>query len=121
MAIFLIPLPQFHQRAEPDEKALLIGQSNRKFSWTDVHYLNDHLSNVYGNPSERLGLVKKEFEQLGMDVSVQSFTWSNGTGDVTGTNVHGILRAPRGDGVESALLAAPWYLHDGTRTLSSSC
>ena len=47
---------------------------------------------------------------------MQSFTLTRDSTKISGTNVHGIFRAPRAEGTEAILIMAPLYTSNGKRT-----
>jgi glycosylphosphatidylinositol transamidase len=57
----------------------------------------------------RAAHLQNHMEALGFDTSLQKFTVFRTNNTITGTNVHGILRAPRGEGTEALVLSAPHY------------
>jgi hypothetical protein len=64
------------------------------------------------NSKERTLYLQAIMESLGFDTCLQSFqAHRNGT-LISGSNVHGIFRAPRGQGTESLVISAPQY-YDG--------
>nr|KAJ3420158.1 Glycosyl phosphatidyl inositol protein transamidase complex subunit [Polyrhizophydium stewartii] len=112
------PFTSLHHQAATDEKALLVGQVNRYFGYGDMdNSFHVGLGPVlWGDGMTTLNqseLLATEFDALGFDVSVQDFTFLKEDEYITGHNVHGILRAPRGDGTEAMVLAAPMTMHDG--------
>jgi glycosylphosphatidylinositol transamidase len=91
VTVLLLPHPIIHDDAQPDEKALLIGQVSRYFGVADLIPFD-------GNTLE----IASRFEDIGLDVSVQNFEYQT-----KGTNVHGIFRPSRGEGTEAMVLIAP--------------
>ncbi|KAJ2515429.1 Glycosyl phosphatidyl inositol protein transamidase complex subunit [Coemansia sp. RSA 2049] len=61
------------------------------------------------------------FEKIGLESEIQRFTFDEvrGIGRTEGSNVHGILRAPRSDAVETLLVAASWTTSDGNTNINA--
>ncbi|KAH6600479.1 hypothetical protein BASA61_002271 [Batrachochytrium salamandrivorans] len=113
------PWPRLHHSADIDEKALLVGQVNRYFHYADMdNSFHTGLGMQLWQPNitslEHATLLQDQMENLGLDVSVQRFHYLLEDEVVVGYNVHGILRAPRGDGTEAMVLTAPMTLYDGS-------
>ncbi|KAI8919703.1 Gaa1-like protein [Entophlyctis helioformis] len=112
-------MPRIHESVDTDEKALLVGQVNRYFGFGDQDFdfhssgLGAQLWRTNITDSEQATLLADEFEKHGLDVSKQRFTFLGEEAVVESYNVHGIMRAPRGDGTEALVLVAPLTLHDG--------
>ncbi|KAJ3258769.1 hypothetical protein HK103_003363 [Boothiomyces macroporosus] len=109
----LFPTKLLHDRAVPDEKALLIGQVTRYYNYGDSFklVLPEEIWTV-DNEQRALGL-QEQFELLGLDTTLQSFRLNREGEIIKGKNVHGILRAPRGEGTEAIVLSAPQYTYNG--------
>ena len=62
--------------------------------------------------ADRAKMLKTYFDNAGLDTSLQTFSYYRGNRIISGTNVHGIFRAPRGEGTEALVLMAPQYVND---------
>lgn len=113
VSLGLFPSKLLHDRAVPDEKALLIGQVTRYYNYGDSFklVLPEEIWTV-DNEQRALGL-QEQFELLGLDTTLQSFQLNREGEIIKGKNVHGILRAPRGEGTEAIVLSAPQYTYNG--------
>ena len=56
--------------------------------------------------------VANTFRGLGLEVSIQQFSYGDYNDKSVGYNVHGIFRASRGEGTEAIVLAVPYILSD---------
>ncbi|OAJ44985.1 hypothetical protein, variant [Batrachochytrium dendrobatidis JEL423] len=61
---------------------------------------------------EQATLIQDELDKLGLDTFIQYFHYPANDELVKGYNIHGVLRAPRGDGTEAMVLTAPLTLAD---------
>ncbi|KAJ1896118.1 Glycosyl phosphatidyl inositol protein transamidase complex subunit [Kickxella alabastrina] len=109
--LLALPLQTLSRRTYFSENAMMPGQVELSFgSENHIEAMNSM------NEAEQLGgeqrgrAVMAAFEGLGLDSEMQRFK-HNG---VSGINVHGVVRAPRGDGVEALVVAAAWEA--GNRT-----
>lgn len=115
VSLAILPHPLSHEEMKEAEKALLLGQViiinkvNRLYTDEDTRIgkLPDSFQHLV--PEHRAAHLQKHMEDLGFDTSLQKFTIFRANNTITGTNVHGILRAPRGEGTEALVLSAPHY------------
>ncbi|KAJ2161785.1 Glycosyl phosphatidyl inositol protein transamidase complex subunit [Coemansia sp. RSA 552] len=105
---WLLLLPATSHKAYFSENAMMPGQVVSVFDQEHlaaVDKLDDALS-THGKSEA----VRSVFAAMGLDTETQRFTYDEvpGVGTRNGHNVHGIVRAPRGDSVEALLIAASW-------------
>ncbi|KAJ1661937.1 Glycosyl phosphatidyl inositol protein transamidase complex subunit [Coemansia sp. RSA 1813] len=114
--LLLLPLQNFSRRAYFSENAMMPGQAHSMFG-ADEHIAATSMidsalaAEEKGRDSDaRAKALFNVFEELGLDSEIQRFKFEEvpGVGETEGTNVHGILRAPRSDAVEALLIAASW-------------
>ncbi|KAJ1943892.1 Glycosyl phosphatidyl inositol protein transamidase complex subunit, partial [Linderina macrospora] len=126
--LLALPLDNMARRVYISENALMPGQADTEFGSTShiqamslidsALLAHEHVK----DPSERQAqAVGSVFEGLGLDTQIHRFNYDEvqGVGDHRGINVHGILRAPRSDGVEALLLAASWRTSDNYTNLNA--
>ncbi|KAJ2477795.1 Glycosyl phosphatidyl inositol protein transamidase complex subunit [Coemansia sp. RSA 2131] len=107
--LLVLPLSSFSRRAYFSENAMMPGQVYTTFG-TRSHM--DAMDRVDAElkTKDRAHAVEAVFASIGLDTETQAFTYSKvpRIGKHAGTNVHGILRAPRSDSVEALVIAASW-------------
>ena len=106
ISLFLLPHPILHDNMRADEKALLIGQVANYFRYEDLQITSEILDATISE-QDRAKLIEVYFNEIGLDTSIQSFTYYKSQKIISGTNVQGIFRAPRGEGTEAIVLFAP--------------
>lgn len=112
-----LPLDGQYRRTYISENALMPAQAEtyfRESEWNivrgyreEVHLL-EHVSD-----DQRSAKLLEMLEQIGLETSKHEWSALSGTDVRNGTNVYGILHAPRGDSTEAMVLAAPWINQDG--------
>lgn len=105
--IVLLPLDIFHDSGESDDRSLLVGQVAKHFSGADVVHI-DTLNADLWDSENHVKSIEEQFMMLGLDISVQNYTSIIDDTTIHGQNIHGILRTPRGEGVETIVISAPW-------------
>ncbi|RKO89541.1 Gaa1-like protein, partial [Blyttiomyces helicus] len=117
--LLALPLRDLHDLADVDENALLPGQTNKYFSGLDDYFafttrqkLTEVISQSW-NTTGNAAFIESELNGLGLDASTQNFIVTGEEGPVLGANVHGVFKAPRGDGTESIVISAPWICRNG--------
>ncbi|PIA13219.1 Gaa1-like protein [Coemansia reversa NRRL 1564] len=70
---------------------------------------------------QRATAVAEVFSEFGLDTEVQEIVYDEvpRVGQHQGTNVHGILRAPRSDSVEALVIAAAWTTADNQTNINA--
>ena len=109
VGILLLALPHegYNKATYVSENALTPGAATDTFG-RDAAEVALLLGWTYVNgTAEAAGAAAARIAALGWDLVVEE------QGGVNGTNVYGVLRAPRGDGTESLMLSAPWSMADG--------
>ncbi|CAI2165835.1 1968_t:CDS:10 [Funneliformis geosporum] len=62
---------------------------------------------------KRAVYIEKGLRKAGLKTEVQNFTVNISGKKISGTNVYGLIKAPRADGTEALVLSAPWKSRDG--------
>jgi len=130
--LFVLPLDDFSRKAYISENALLPGQVEAYFGGSEMNIIRAYRAevdtwidadnpNLYDLPSfatyddryaENFEKILKSFH---LKTGYQTYDLSEerfGIG-VNGTNVYGILRAPRGDATEAIVLSTSWKTVEG--------
>lgn len=112
-----LPLDGQYRRTYISENALMPAQAEtyfRESEWNivrgyreEVHLL-EHVSD-----EQRSAKLLEMLDQVGLETSKHEWSAMSGTEVKNGTNVYGILHAPRGDSTEAMVLVAPWINQDG--------
>ncbi|KAJ1972245.1 Glycosyl phosphatidyl inositol protein transamidase complex subunit [Dimargaris xerosporica] len=110
--LLVLPLEPYSSRTYLSENALMPNQARRNYG--DVHVAAAHqhlqaLANRHDQDS-RVAYVFEWLQRLGYHAETQRFEYSQAFSNQTwaGTNVHGVLHAPRADTTEALVLVAPW-------------
>ncbi|KAJ1949091.1 Glycosyl phosphatidyl inositol protein transamidase complex subunit [Linderina pennispora] len=126
--LLALPLENMARRAYFSENAMMPAQADTGFgSQSDTQAMSQIDSAMLAHmhiddASERQAqAVSSVFDDLGLDTQIHRFEYDEvqGVGNHRGINVHGILRAPRSDGVEALLLAASWRTSDNQTNLNA--
>ncbi|KAJ1831171.1 Glycosyl phosphatidyl inositol protein transamidase complex subunit [Coemansia sp. RSA 2711] len=109
------------RRAYFSENAMLPGQVYTTFGTAahmDAMLAVDSV--LAAGANGRAQALARAFDALGLDTEVQRFSYDEvpRIGNVSGANVHGILRAPRGDAGEALVVAAAWTTGDGASNVN---
>ncbi|KAJ2082278.1 Glycosyl phosphatidyl inositol protein transamidase complex subunit [Coemansia sp. RSA 988] len=127
--LLLLPYSElFWRRTYFSENAMLPGQADPCFG--NEHHLaamdrmDAALSTSLREGSvgqQRAAAVAEVFSEFGLDTEVQTIVYDEvpGVGQHQGTNVHGILRAPRSDSVEALVIAAAWTTADNQTNINA--
>ncbi|ORX65944.1 Gaa1-domain-containing protein [Linderina pennispora] len=117
--LLALPLENMARRAYFSENAMMPAQADTGFgSQSDTQAMSQIDRRDAGTHAYRRHSV---FDDLGLDTQIHRFEYDEvqGVGNHRGINVHGILRAPRSDGVEALLLAASWRTSDNQTNLNA--
>ncbi|KAH8915953.1 Gaa1-domain-containing protein [Atractiella rhizophila] len=120
LSLMLLPfLPNFHSKHYISENALQVGSATVRWDWPDVKRADRYADGVdqweHLDHYSRARAIEKEFKEVGLLTSVQSYTYTFPTGQMlNGTNVHALLRAPKTDGSEALVLSASWLSRQRT-------
>ncbi|BFZ59186.1 Glycosyl phosphatidyl inositol protein transamidase complex subunit [Saitoella coloradoensis] len=108
----ILPLDNLTKNAYISENALLPGQVNTYFGWSEdnVQRAYIHETNAVKDASREVKTAKVEevFDLIGLNNARQTYRVKMNQTDEEKTNVYGILRAPRGDTTEAIVLGASW-------------
>ncbi|KAI8901968.1 Gaa1-like protein [Globomyces pollinis-pini] len=114
LALFVLPYKPVHDNAVVDEKALLVGQVIKYFK---SEHMNSKLPNALWDEQVdshfRASEIQQTLDSLGLDTSLQRFSFLQDDTWINGTNTHGILRSPRGEGTEAIVITAPQRVANG--------
>lgn len=64
------------------------------------------------NPSRRAVVIEKWINDMGYKAAIHNWSFTHQDDVKSGSNVYGVLHAPRGDTTESMILCAPWINGD---------
>ncbi|KAJ2551081.1 Glycosyl phosphatidyl inositol protein transamidase complex subunit [Coemansia sp. RSA 1933] len=125
--LLLLPLQSFSRRAYFSENAMMPGQAKTAFGTAEHMAATSMIDEALAHREEtddserRACAVFEVFKDLGLDSEIQRFRFEQvpGIGESKGANVHGILRAPRGDAVEALLVAASWTTSDNRTNVNA--
>lgn len=106
-----------HRKTYISENALLPAQAYTYFRETEWYIVRGYREEVHmlesADSSMRSDTILDWFEAIGLKASKHEWSVKHGDEVKNGTNVYGILHAPRGDSTEAMVLAAPWFNKDG--------
>lgn len=110
--LLVLPNDEFNIPTRISESALLPGQVQTHFGGSDYMVLNAfrneiRLWDALGE-EERLSGIESIFHNAGIKCARQSYNVSVGGRQHRGTNIYGLLEAPRGDATEALVLNAAW-------------
>lgn len=115
--LLLLPLDNFNIPTRISENALLPGQVQTHFGGSDYKVLNAYRNEVrlwqQMKEADRVQSIESIFINAGMKAARQSYNVTMGSRHHSGTNVYGLLEAPRGDATEALLLNAAWQDREG--------
>ncbi|CAG8558496.1 12704_t:CDS:10 [Funneliformis caledonium] len=115
--LFIFPSEQYHKNTYISENALLPGQVNTYYSWGqvfDATNFRDDISLMSNVSSiKRAVYIEEGLRKAGLKTAMQNFTVNVSGKKIYGTNVYGLIKAPRADGTEALVLSAPWKSRDG--------
>lgn len=116
--LLVLPIEGQYRSTYISENALMPAQANTYFrdsEWNMVRGYRDQVHKLeLASEEERTGKVMSWFEDIGLTTARHD--WELRVGEElkgNGTNVYGILHAPRGDHTEAMVLVAPWISKDG--------
>lgn len=114
----ILPIEGQFRNTYISENALLPGQAHTYFRETEWHKARGYREEVHRLEMEseevRTNTVHQWFEDIGLKTGFHKWEVSHGADEIrNGTNVYGILHAPRGDNTEAMVLIAPWINKDG--------
>lgn len=116
--LLALPNDDFNIPTRISESAILPGQVQTHFGGSDYKILNAFRNEIRlwqkESDESRLEGIRSVFRNAGMKSALQSYNVSLGTRKFSGTNVYGLLEAPRGDATEALVLNAAWRNIDGT-------
>ncbi|CAG8511788.1 20515_t:CDS:10 [Gigaspora margarita] len=113
-------IPKLRKNTYISENALLPGQVNTYYSWSQVFDATayrdriesmSNLSNI-----EKVNYIEGELRKAGLKTATQNFSVISSGKVISGINTFGVLNSPRTDGTEALVLSAPWKSKDGVTT-----
>lgn len=114
--LLILPIEGQYRNTYISENALLPGQAHTYFRETEWHVVRGYREEVHrleGEDEEhRAGVLHQWFEDIGLKTGFHKWEVTHGDEVKSGTNVYGILHAPRGDNTEAMVLVAPWFNKD---------
>lgn len=106
----LLPLEGQYRHTYISENALMPSQAYSYFRETEWNILRGYRTQIQvleeKSSKERNEVVASWFQEFGAKTAFYE-------DDLHGNTMYGVLHAPRGDGTEAMVLAAPWYNGDG--------
>ncbi|KAJ1982423.1 Glycosyl phosphatidyl inositol protein transamidase complex subunit [Dimargaris verticillata] len=110
--LLVLPLELYSNRTYLSENALMPNQARRSYGDAQVAAAHQHLQALVNRHDQdsRVAYVFEWLQRLGYHAETQSFQYTQTFVNQTwaGTNVHGVLHAPRADTTEALMLVAPW-------------
>ncbi|CAJ0765794.1 6071_t:CDS:10 [Entrophospora sp. SA101] len=117
---FVFPLEKYNKHTYISENALLPGQVNTYYSWSNVFEAADYRDQIesVSNASkiEKVSFIENKLRMAGLKTATQNFTVKVSGKTISGINVFAVLNAPRADGTEALVLSAPWKSRDDLTT-----
>lgn len=116
--LLVLPDERFNIPTRISENALLPGQVQTHFGGSDYKVLNAFRNEIRiwdqtESDEARLVGIESIFNNAGMRSARQRYNVTLGTRSHCGTNIYGLLEAPRGDATEALVLNAAWQNRDG--------
>ncbi|KAF0447035.1 Gaa1-domain-containing protein [Gigaspora margarita] len=118
--LFIFPSEKYSKNTYISENALLPGQVNTYYSWSQVFDATayrdriESLSNL--SNIEKVNYIEGELRKAGLKTATQNFSVISSGKVISGINTFGVLNSPRTDGTEALVLSAPWKSKDGVTT-----
>lgn len=115
--LLILPMDGQFRNTYISENALLPAQAHTYFRESEWNIVRGYREEVHlleeKTQIEQTLAVKAWFEEIGLKTSIHNWDISYGSENKSGTNVYGILHAPRGENTEAMVLVAPWINKDG--------
>ncbi|CAG8565628.1 9198_t:CDS:10, partial [Dentiscutata erythropus] len=113
-------IPKLRKHTYISENALLPGQVNTYYSWSQVNdatIYKDRIESMANLSNiEKVNYIEEELRKAGLKTATQNFSVISSGKVISGINVFGVLNSPRTDGTEALVLSAPWKSKDGVTT-----
>jgi glycosylphosphatidylinositol transamidase len=119
----VLPLDGQYRYTYVSENALLPGQAHTHFresEWNHVRAYKQEIQAIVNseagghiNEQERISHVRGYLADIGLKTSLHEWSVDHFSESYNGTNVYGVMHAPRGDNAEAMVLVAPWINQDG--------
>lgn len=113
----MLPMEGQYRNTYISENALLPAQASTYFRESEWNIVRGYRHEVHmlesANSSTRTATIQEWFENIGLKTSVHDWELNYGSDKRSGSNVYGILHAPRGENTEAMVLVAPWLNQDG--------
>uniref|UniRef100_A0A060SWX8 ARAD1A03806p n=1 Tax=Blastobotrys adeninivorans TaxID=409370 RepID=A0A060SWX8_BLAAD len=115
--LFVLPIEGQYRNTYISENALMPAQVFSYFRESEWHITRGYREEIKllesASEQERTDAVVQWFRDIGIKPFTHSWDVSYGSQSFNGTNVYGILHAPRGDSSEAMALVAPWINRNG--------
>lgn len=112
-----LPMEGVYRNTYISENALLPAQAQtyfRESEWNIVRGYREQTHQLENKTAEeRTETVRSWFDDIGIKTSLHHWDITYGAENKSGTNVYGIVHAPRGENTEAMVLVAPWINKDG--------
>ncbi|VVT47440.1 uncharacterized protein SAPINGB_P001712 [Magnusiomyces paraingens] len=112
-----LPMEGVYRNTYISENALLPAQAQTYFRESEWNIVRGYRKEVHQlehvSPQERTQTLRTWFDDIGLKTSFHNWDISYGAENKSGTNVYGILHAPRGENTEAMVLVAPCINKDG--------
>lgn len=113
----VLPLDGQYRYTYVSENALLPGQAHTHFresEWNHVRAYKQEIQAIVNseagghiNEQERISHVRGYLADIGLKTSLHEWSVDHFSESYNGTNVYGVMHAPRGDNAEAMVLVAP--------------
>lgn len=123
----VLPLDGQYRMTYVSENALLPGQAHTHFresEWNHVRAFKQEIQALVNSEEqqritekERIAFVQGYLADLGLKTSLHEWSVDHYSESFNGTNVYGVMHAPRGDNAEAMVLVAPWINQDGQHNI----
>ncbi|GAM89324.1 hypothetical protein ANO11243_073610 [Dothideomycetidae sp. 11243] len=115
--LLLLPLKEYSRRTYISENALLPGQVHTYFGGSEHNIFRAYRQEVAAlaeiDPEKRNEGLLSILTSQGLKTAKQDFHFSRAGEWRNGTNVYGVIQAPRADATEAMVLIGPWRNMDG--------
>lgn len=111
--LLLLPLDEYSRATYISENAILPGQVHTYFGGSEHNVFRAMRQEVYAvsqlpTGADRTIALRRLIDDFGLKSAEQAYTFRAAGETVTGTNVYGVLQAPRADATEAMVLIAAW-------------
>lgn len=115
--LLVLPMDGQFRNTYISENALLPAQAHTYFRESEWNLVRGYREEVHllenKTEQERTQTLRGWFDDIGLKTSFHDWNVSYGDEINNGTNVYGIMHAPRGENTEAMVVVAPWINKDG--------